>query len=384
MSSSLNIYTLNLLSTGLTDPKYHNHCDPKVLGKEYRWAIIESRLFNEIKKGSIICLQEVCNYWLSKLIVLFANNDYVYIYDLYGESYNMGCCIAYSKHEYQLKSSKIVKIGDELKKLCTPRRNHSKPTVSTYFNWFKNSIPMFRDKAIKDSWVNAIKRQNTLILIELQDIKGKTYFEIEGTTSKTFIVGTYHMPCAFYDQDLMHIHTAMVLKTIREYATQNNEIKPYLLVGDFNLKPTDSAYKMITEGGDFTSKVATSTTYATPDIFNLPYKLTSAYKLKNGCEPKFTCVSHIKGNDRFIDCLDYIFLSSIPTLNENVDEEVVEMKDSKLNSENEIELIQKIRHQHTFQIANVLPTLAETLEESFPTATEPSDHIPLGAQLCLI
>ena len=51
--------------------------------------------------------------------------------------------------------------------------------------------------------------------------------------SKPFVVGTYHMPCMFKVPSVMMIHCALSAQHIHKYA--NND--PYLLVGDFNIKP---------------------------------------------------------------------------------------------------------------------------------------------------
>ena len=59
------------------------------------------------------------------------------------------------------------------------------------------------------------------------------YFALYRTDSKPFVVGTYHMPCMFKVPSVMMIHCALSAQHIHKYA--NND--PYLLVGDFNIKP---------------------------------------------------------------------------------------------------------------------------------------------------
>ena len=51
--------------------------------------------------------------------------------------------------------------------------------------------------------------------------------------SKPFVVGTYHMPCMFKVPSVMMIHCALSAQHIHKYASND----PYLLVGDFNIKP---------------------------------------------------------------------------------------------------------------------------------------------------
>ena len=58
-------------------------------------------------------------------------------------------------------------------------------------------------------------------------------FTLYRADSKPFVVGTYHMPCMFKVPSVMMIHCALSAQHIHKYA--NND--PYLLVGDFNIKP---------------------------------------------------------------------------------------------------------------------------------------------------
>ena len=51
--------------------------------------------------------------------------------------------------------------------------------------------------------------------------------------SKPFVVGTYHMPCAFRVPAIMTIHCALSTQHLQKFAKDD----PYLLVGDFNIKP---------------------------------------------------------------------------------------------------------------------------------------------------
>ena len=51
--------------------------------------------------------------------------------------------------------------------------------------------------------------------------------------SRPFVVGTYHMPCMFKLPSVMMIHCALAAQHIQKYSNED----PYLLVGDFNIKP---------------------------------------------------------------------------------------------------------------------------------------------------
>ena len=104
------------------------------------------------------------------------------------------------------------------------------------------------------------------------------------TLLSSFQLGTYHMPCAFYLPPVMMIHCALSVQHTQRLAksfgstnaavrggnnnspTEPNNQKsdsdntkepttpsgpdPYILVGDFNIKPGSNMYRMITEGKD--------------------------------------------------------------------------------------------------------------------------------------
>lgn len=83
--------------------------------------------------------------------------------------------------------------------------------------------------------------------------------------------------------------------------------------GDFNTKPGDTSYNVITKG-----QIQDDTDPA--DIPNIPYgskwvakldrPLRSAYMISHGSEPDFTNFAQTSLSEgTFIDCLDYIFVS---------------------------------------------------------------------------
>jgi 2',5'-phosphodiesterase len=148
----------------------------------------------------------------------------------------------------------------------------------------------------EDHWSISERRFNVLLTATLRDKE----------SGQAFCIGTYHMPCCFYAPMVMAIHSEMAVKHVQDIAAKDNF--PYILAGDFNIKPGDPSYQLITTGkldkGD--------PCYPSPkngyEWISTIDPLRSAYGESSG-EPDFTNYARIRENDPFIDCLDYIFVS---------------------------------------------------------------------------
>ncbi len=60
-----------------------------------------------------------------------------------------------------------------------------------------------------------------------------------------FTVGVYHMPCVFWDQEVMAVHAALVVEALDEFAGAG---APRVLLGDFNIQPDSKVYRLLTTG----------------------------------------------------------------------------------------------------------------------------------------
>ena len=83
--------------------------------------------------------------------------------------------------------------------------------------------------------------------------------------------------------------------------------------GDFNIKPGDTSYDVITKGKiqDGTSPAEIpKIPHGSKWVAKLKRPLRSAYMTSHGSEPDFTNFAHTSPSEEpFIDCLDYIFIS---------------------------------------------------------------------------
>lgn len=207
--------------------------------------------------------------------------------------------------------------------------------------------PKKKPKGRDDYWDLLPRAQNVLVSVKLRD----------KNTDQAFWVSTYHMPCKFWNKPAMVTFAALAAQTVQRLAKK----EPYVLLGDWNLTPSSNEYKMLTTGGlpktcpDYPSHEKTRH----GKIVNWQPKIdpmNSAYVLGTGAEPAITnhAISQ-HGADKpinpFSETLDYIFLS-----------------------------------QHWSNVTECIatPTKADLQNvPSFPSGTEPSDHVMVGCTLAM-
>jgi len=307
-----------------------------------RLAKILDLLDTEVKKGAVICLQEVGTVWASELHSFFAKRGYYFVVRHYGSDFNdyMGVGIAVPMEHYEVEALNSKRVADTI---WLPRKD--KPGIfARFWAWL---VSMFVAIAVFvklyqvpfNTWWEIKKRWNVLICAELTFKK----------TGARFIISTYHMPCAFNHQDVMVVHGALALQKVQEAAAKAGDI-PYLLLGDFNWKPHDPMYQLYEEGD-----IDAHCPARPPAVEGLKWTpavkpVRSVYKVANGAEPEYTNNAHVRQQEPFKECLDYIFMSP------------------------------------EWAVHSVLPVNPESkadLMGPFPDETQPSDHIMLGAWVTL-
>ena len=160
-------------------------------------------------------------------------------------------------------------------------------------------------------------------------------------------VGTYHMPCAFDTPKLMAMHASLATQHLQRLAAATSA--PCILGGDWNIKPVDRAYALLTSG---TMDPLHADDYPAPPAGDawtpeLRCPMTSAYHAVHGREPDFTNYAQsMRDAAPFVGCLDYIFCSP------------------------HMRVLRAPALPHRGDVAGPLPT-----------STEPSDHILLSAEV---
>ena len=387
----MRVVTYNVLSSSLADPWHFPSCKPEFLDKDYRYGKLLEVLEEEVKEGSIICLQEVSQLWYGKLQAFFTARGYVFNARLYGGAFNdyMGVGIAAPLSTYEVTGVHTERVGDMLHMPREPRPSvlvkHWRTVMHdavycplvvalvawlVYFgpwSWYKAPLepihilgwlifllvfklyntgrlaPLLRVLRLApasnfDIWWESKKRYNNIVAFVLTTKKG----------GKSFLVSTYHMPCKFQFPDFMVVHSALALQWVQRIAKEY--AVPYVLLGDFNWKPPDAAYQLYSTG-----TVEPSHPHFPKRPEGMKWTIDvdpvrSAYLEVLGQEPDFTNNAHVKGCAPFIETLDYIWVS-------------------------EEWLIRDVRP---------LPPRATAVESGpFPAEHEPSDHVLLWANLSI-
>ena len=257
----------------------------------------------------------------------------------------MGVLLAYPRDHYEVVTASTTCIADT--KQGYPQRPPSVPSgwLPSTLTWLSRlfaqppaASPPARAAVVDDeAWRVTKSRKNQMIVVRLKALKSDRLRE--------FCVGTYHMPCVFESPQVMVAHTALSAQNLLRQAGG----LPCVFAGDFNVKPRDSAYTLLTTGSlapdhpDYPTSSLTDDSW-TPD---LPNPFQSAYVAATGSEPEFTNKSQVKNDPIFVDTLDYIMTQG-------------------------------------FDVCGVrpLPSLDDVEHiDSFPTASEPSDHLLLAAEL---
>lgn len=261
--STVKITTYNVLSSHLAAPGWFQACKPEFLDPKYRLESLKRKLDEECASNSVICLQEVSHSWAGPLHSYFANRDYHLVTALYGNRMNnyMGVAIAVPLQKYDILDVNIQKVSDTKIMPKKPKITFFQEFLMTVKSFIVKLSVMFKlYRPPIDIWDNILYRHNQMICARLKD----------KNSSKSFVVGTYHMPCMFDKPAVMVTHTALSAQHIQRYAerlaredarscpaspSQNSsetddelKIDPIIFCGDYNFKPSSSEYELITTG----------------------------------------------------------------------------------------------------------------------------------------
>jgi len=282
--------------------------------------------------------------WSGILHTYFCERGYYFIPALHGGKNNgyMGVGIAVPLDKFSIEEVNVTRIVDTKKMpRKQPRNKWWEKLVDLLLKWWLALLLYMKwaKKAEDAFWDDALYRWNMMVCVRLQFKDSK----------KTFVVGTYHMPCMFKLPRVMVAHCALSAQHIQRFAHSEGRQDPFIYCGDFNIKPDSSMYRLLTEG----TLEPSHPDYPIPvegDDWRPEVQppLLSAYKVANGSEPDFTNFAQTVGQPIFCETLDYIFHS-----NEWCVDSVLELP-------------------HRNNVAGPLPN-----------RSEPSDHLLLAATLSL-
>lgn len=315
------VVSYNVLSSKLIS-SHTTKRNPEFLKNEYRLNIIRDEFLRMMAFNNrpIFALQEVSKEWSEEFAAFFSRCNYGFYWAKGTVPFNgyMGVAIAWPL-EFKLQKLEVVMPGS----FIVPEPPKPLPVVTfsqKWRTWARNVlllppipvvIPPLSDRA------QAAKKTNEVIIATFEDVG----------LSKTFVVATYHMPCAFTQPELMRLHTEALIAIVKTKAGDN----PLVLLGDFNAMPDSEVYKMLTS------------------------EFMSAYSP----EPKFTNKALYKYDTmtspvEFCGTIDYVFSRGLSRV-------------STLPVEN-LENNGQFYHEKEGFVGEYLPT-----------ARFPSDHLPVGA-----
>jgi 2',5'-phosphodiesterase len=314
MTSSLRlrVVSYNLLSSHLATTTQYPTLNPEHLDAKNRLPLVLNKLEKEIQSNQnvILCLQEVSYDWAGSLHTFLANRGYHLVTGSYGKKFNgyMGVCLAWPQDSFVVEDVDISRIAD--KREGGWPVNEEPPLLQKVWSKLQTAL----DKPLRklglvsgediDHWDMSERRFNVLVSATLK----------EKASGQSFCIGTYHMPCAFYAPMVMTIHTDLAARHVQRLAESHGSI-PYILAGDFNIKPSDPCYRLLTTG-----EIDSTDPYHPSPKGGVEWKpssinMASAYAVSDHGEPDFTNYSRSRDNEPFIDTLDYIFLDKRWTVN---------------------------------------------------------------------
>jgi 2',5'-phosphodiesterase len=198
---------------------------------------LKQKLDSEVEAKSVICLQEVSQNWNGSLHSYFSTKGYHLITAPYGNKFDgyMGVSIAVPLTEYDISNVDITRIADTKRLPRQPRATGFNKAVETFQKIIRSVgriLGTYKD--VPELWDSVTHRHNQMISLRLKSRQ----------TDKSFVVGTYHMPCMFKIPSVMMVHCALSAQHLERFAGSD----PYVLAGDFNIKPDSNMYRLMTEG----------------------------------------------------------------------------------------------------------------------------------------
>jgi len=350
------IVSFNVLSSSLCEPDHYIACKPGDLDPPVRLARLKEQLEPHMSVGAVICLQEVSTLWVGELVPFFESRGYTIVTGNYGNKFNgyMGVSLAWPTARFTSEKVGVTRCADtklwpKAEKVPAPLKP-SKFMAAIGGAWasIRTLWAQPKEKPPFDVWHETERRHNILVSANLRCKK----------SGKRLSVTTYHMPCLFGSDakvQVMTNHVSMAAQGALQFA----EGTPCVLAGDFNIKPADAPYELLTTGSlpaDHPHMPPLPPPNGDTWTPTMPKVLDSAYVIGTGSEPEFTNLATNKwGGTAFCETLDYIFLSSGDGW--------------------------KVR------AVRPLPSKEEVMIKggciSYPIATEPSDHTMIWADLDL-
>lgn len=338
--------TYNVLSPTLASPGYHVFCNPEHLDAAARLERVKAFLQTQTERGAVIALQEVSLSWTSELLTWAEERGYSYVHATYAaggaRDGGFGVALMYPRIHFALEEAVIERLTEtrrwprdpaEVAASAAAKARAKGPApsalqsaasylystgsaVGAYLQgvWRAASEPIL-GRAPEDYLKHSMRRFNQAIALRLRP----------HGSEESFFVCTYHLPCVWTTPRVMTTHAAMLAQWVQRLAERAS--CPYVILGDFNVKPSSAVYRMMLSGvmapdatDDVEYRSGAEITVKTEPAFPAPVwgdtwrpvfePLRSAVLEARGAEPLFTTCGRVKGDcANFCSTLDYVFVS---------------------------------------------------------------------------
>lgn len=358
MQRRLRVATYNVLCGTLAAPATYPHNHPSDLEPGQRLAALLTRLAPELDARSVLCLQEVGASWVGPLHAALEAANYSLVVTAYGRHFNdhMGVALAYPRECFsavEVNAQRVAPAGQVVAApSAAPLTLHrmtaaamarggggmlagmrevgssmlarvgaaatvlwrGPPALTPPKAWYAASDARLSPPAAV--WQSALRRENMVLMARLVPIAAPEGAEV--------VVATYHMPCAWQQPAVMQLHAAWVAARVHAFAGD----APYVLAGDWNMKPEDGVYALLTRGavppdhphaGCLHSTLPPEVRWAPgsdgPTLCHVapPLPLASAYVADGGREPPATYHAFTEfrpgTGSRLTGTLDYLFFT---------------------------------------------------------------------------
>lgn len=182
----------------------------------YVWKIIQAALRAQSTVPAFVCLQEVCSEWRDIFL-----RDFELIYGMKALEHN------YSPPRFPPLCTMIFYRAD----LFDCRIN------SIEFTGIVRSDEQRARLGLTDSEIEINRSKRHAVMSGIFTEKYGT-----GDTRQQLIIGTYHAPCIFKFPHCQQLHVENAIEFLSRPQSEQCAI---VLAGDFNMLPTDQAYKSI-------------------------------------------------------------------------------------------------------------------------------------------
>lgn len=425
--SAVCVLSYNVLSPPLARPEHFVLCRPEDLHPDVRLQRVMAKIEMGIEIGAVIALQEVCLAWSGPLHAFFCQRGYHFLSSLYDTAGSdwMGVGLAWPTALYQCESAEACRLADTkptpwpvdvanplqngfgetrgkliegkaeelevpleappevlvapievplekgcwagFRRLCSSlsagsrseaernlkdadgcsedlagKKEEAFVPVVPVSNGNHHNCSIAPAETLFDPWVEAERRNNRIVLACLRPYDG----------SPPFCVASYHMPALYGSAEkiqALNIHTSLLSRKMSLFA----DGLPSVLLGDFNFQPGSSPYRLLTHGSlarddEELPPLREGDEWTASPVMQ---RFRSAYQEALGTEPVFTNYAVKAGPDgnpepAFCGTLDYIFVSD---------------------------------DWHVRQVWPVPPR--SQFSGPLPDASEPSDHLLVGATL---